>query len=107
MEPKPRVLDRFVRCLRRHVTHRIPEVTTSLVAQAKGGHITADRLILDTFGPKAWLVVKGQGEDSPISFEEALRATGENLLVPTWAIDESAEQGIYVDEQGESLTPKS
>ena len=90
----------FVRCLRSHIIHRIPEATGSLVTQAKGGHRIADRLFLDTLGPKAWLGRDSQEKDSHVSFEEALRQASESIDPPSWMLDEPAESEDCSDTGG-------
>jgi hypothetical protein len=74
----------FVGRLRRRVTHRIPEVTAGLMAQVRGSHIAADRLLLNTFGPKAWPGVDSEKSYDPKSFEEILKASVSDFPVPTW-----------------------
>ncbi len=88
----------FVCRLRSRGTHRIPEVTASLVAQAKRGDVAADRTFLDNFGPKAWPKVDSHGNEGTPSFDEILRRSeDDDFPIPTWKEEEEAAQKVCSD----------
>jgi hypothetical protein len=94
----PEFWNDFVCRLRSHVTNRIPEVAASLVAQAKRGHVAADRTFLDSFGPKAWLKVDSHGNEGTPSFDEMLRRSeDDDFPIPTWKEEELAAQEACSD----------
>ena len=98
----------FVCRLRSRGTHRIPEVTASLVAQANRGDVAADRTFLDNFGPKAWLKVDSHGNEVTPSLDEIFtQSEKDDFPIPTWKEEEEAAQKACSDRQSrQDIPPK-